>query len=174
MPYDTKGLLVQAIRDNDPVIFCEHKNLYGVEGEVPEALYAIPFGEANVVREGKHCSIVTYGAMVHRATEAAATLAKEGIECEVIDLRTLSPLDLDTVLESVRKTGRLVCVDEANPRCSIASDVSAQVAQHAFPALQAQIELVTAPHTPVPFSPVARGPLHPQRGAEWRMPFAAR
>ena len=153
-PYDAKGLLVQAIRDNDPVIFCEHKNLYGVEGEVPEALYAIPFGEANVVREGKHCSIVTYGAMVHRATEAATTLVKEGIDCEVIDLRTLSPLDLDTVLESVRKTGRLVCVDEANPRCSIASDVSAQVAQHAFPALQAQIEIVTAPHTPVPFSPV--------------------
>ena len=153
-PYDAKGLLVQAIRDNDPVIFCEHKNLYGVEGEVPEALYAIPFGEANVVREGKHCSIVTYGAMVRRATDAAATLVKEGIDCEVIDLRTLSPLDLDTVLESVRKTGRLVCVDEANPRCSIASDVSAQVAQHAFPALQAQIELVTAPHTPVPFSPV--------------------
>jgi acetoin:2,6-dichlorophenolindophenol oxidoreductase subunit beta len=153
-PYDAKGLLVQAIRDNDPVIFCEHKNLYGLEGDVPEALYAIPFGEANVVREGKHCSIVTYGAMVHRATEAAATLAKEGIEAEVIDLRTLSPFDLETVLESVRKTGRLVCVDEANPRCSIASDVSAQVAQNAFTSLRAQIELVTAPHTPVPFSPV--------------------
>ncbi len=153
-PYDAKGLLVQAIRDNDPVIFCEHKNLYGLEGEVPEALYAIPFGEANIVREGRHCSIATYGAMVHRATEAAAVLLKEGIDCEVIDLRTLSPLDLDTVLESVRKTGRLVCVDEANPRCSIASDVSAQVAQNAFTSLQAQIELVTAPHTPVPFSPV--------------------
>ena len=153
-PYDAKGLLVQAIRDNDPVIFCEHKNLYGLEGDVPEALYAIPFGEANVVREGKHCSIVTYGAMVHRATEAAATLAKDGIEAEVIDLRTLSPFDLETVLESVRKTGRLVCVDEANPRCSIASDVSAQVAQNAFTSLRAQIELVTAPHTPVPFSPV--------------------
>ena len=153
-PYDAKGLLVQAIRDNDPVIFCEHKNLYGLEGDVPEALYAIPFGEANVVREGKHCSIVTYGAMVHRATEAATTLAKEGIDAEVIDLRTLSPFDLETVLESVRKTGRLVCVDEANPRCSIASDVSAQVAQNAFTSLRAQIELVTAPHTPVPFSPV--------------------
>jgi acetoin:2,6-dichlorophenolindophenol oxidoreductase subunit beta len=153
-PYDAKGLLVQAIRDNDPVIFCEHKNLYGLEGDVPEALYAIPFGEANVVREGKHCSIVTYGAMVHRATEAATTLATEGIEADVIDLRTLSPVDLETVLESVRKTGRLVCVDEANPRCSIASDVSAQVAQNAFTSLRAQIELVTAPHTPVPFSPV--------------------
>lgn len=153
-PYDTKGLLIQSIRDNDPVIFLEHKNLYGFEGEVPEASYAIPFGEANVVREGKTASIVTYGLMVHRALDAAAQLAKEGVDVEVIDLRTLSPLDLDTVLESVEKTGRLVCVDEANPRCSIAADVSAQVAQHAFRALKGPIEMVTAPHTPVPFSPV--------------------
>jgi acetoin:2,6-dichlorophenolindophenol oxidoreductase subunit beta len=153
-PYDTKGLLIQAIRDNDPVIFCEHKNLYGLEGEVPEALYAIPFGEANVVREGQAASIVTYGMMVHRALDAAAALAKDGIDCEVIDLRTLSPLDLDTVLESVEHTGRLVCVDEATPRCSIAADVSAQVAQQAFSSLRSGIEMVTAPHTPVPFSPV--------------------
>src|SRR6201987_3790875 len=94
-PYDTKGLLIQAIRDNDPVIFCEHKNLYGFEGEVPEASYTIPFGEANIVRDGKDVSIVTYGLMVHRALDAAAKLAKEGIEAEVIDLRTLSPLDID-------------------------------------------------------------------------------
>ncbi|MFZ2650876.1 MAG: alpha-ketoacid dehydrogenase subunit beta [Burkholderiaceae bacterium] len=153
-PYDTKGLLIQSIRDNDPVIFCEHKNLYGFEGEVPEALYAIPFGEANVVREGKSVSIVSYGLMVHRALEAATALAKEGIEAEVIDLRTLSPLDITTVLESVEKTGHLVCVDEANPRCSIAADVSAQVAQAAFGALRGPIQMVTPPHTPVPFSPV--------------------
>jgi pyruvate dehydrogenase E1 component beta subunit len=153
-PYDTKGLLIQSIRDNDPVIFLEHKNLYGFEGEVPEQSYAIPFGEANVVRDGKTVSIVTYGLMVHRALDAAATLAKEGIEAEVIDLRTLSPLDIDTVLDSVGKTGRLVCVDEANPRCSIAADVSAQVAQQAFKSLKGPIEMVTAPHTPVPFSPV--------------------
>jgi pyruvate dehydrogenase E1 component beta subunit len=153
-PYDTKGLLIQSIRDNDPVIFLEHKNLYGFEGEVPEASYAIPFGEANVVREGKTATIATYGLMVHRALDAAAAMAKEGIELEVIDLRTLSPLDLDTVLESVEKTGRLVCVDEANPRCSIACDISAQVAQQAFKALKGPIEMVTAPHTPVPFSPV--------------------
>ena len=153
-PYDTKGLLVQSIRDNDPVIFLEHKNLYGFEGEVPEALYAIPFGEANVVREGKGATIVGYGLMVHRALDAAAALAKEGIDCEVIDLRTLSPIDIDTVLESVEKTGHLVCVDEANPRCSIAADVSAQVAQAAFGALKGPIEMVTAPHTPVPFAPV--------------------
>ncbi len=153
-PYDTKGLLIQSIRDNDPVIFLEHKNLYGLEGEVPEQSYAIPFGEANVVREGKSVSIVTYGLMVHRSLEAAATLAKEGVECEVIDLRTLSPLDIDTVIESVEKTGRLVCVDEANPRCNIATDISAQVAQQAFAALKGPIEMVAAPHAPVPFSPV--------------------
>jgi pyruvate dehydrogenase E1 component beta subunit len=152
-PYDTKGLLIQSIRDNDPVIFCEHKNLYAVEGDVPEASYAIPFGEANIVRDGKHCSIVTYGLMVHRSLDAASTLAKEGIEVEIVDLRTLSPLDLDTVLESVTKTGRLVCVDEASPRCNIATDIAAQVAMHAFDALKAQIEMVAPPHTPVPFSP---------------------
>src|SRR5436190_5930229 len=118
-PYDTKGLLIQSIRDNDPVIFCEHKNLYGFEGDVPEASYAIPFGEANIVRDGTQASIVTYGLMVHRALDAATALSKEGIDAEVIDLRTLSPLDIDTVLESVEKTGRLVCVDEASPRCSI-------------------------------------------------------
>ena len=153
-PYDTKGLLIQSIRDNDPVIFLEHKNLYGFEGEVPEASYAIPFGEASVVREGKTATVVTYGLMVHRALDAAAALAKEGVELEVVDLRTLSPLDIDTVLESVEKTGRLVCVDEANPRCNIACDISAQVAQQAFKALKGPIEMVSAPHTPVPFSPV--------------------
>jgi pyruvate dehydrogenase E1 component beta subunit len=152
-PYDTKGLLIQSIRDNDPVIFCEHKNLYGLEGEVPEASYAIPFGEASVVRDGKHVSIVSYGLMVHRALEAAALLSKEGIEAEVIDLRTLSPLDMDTVLDSVERTGRLVCVDEASPRCNIATDIAAQVAMQAFAALKGPIEMVAPPHVPVPFSP---------------------
>ena len=153
-PYDTKGLLIQSIRDNDPVIFCEHKNLYGFEGEVPEGSYTIPIGEANIVRDGKDCSIITYGLMVHRSLEAAAILAKEGIEVEILDLRTLSPLDVDSILETVEKTGRLVCVDEANPRCSIASDVSSIVAMHAFKALKGPIQMVTAPHTPVPFSPI--------------------
>jgi acetoin:2,6-dichlorophenolindophenol oxidoreductase subunit beta len=151
--YDAKGLLIQAIRDNDPVIFLEHKNLYGHESEVPEESYAIPFAEANIVREGKHATIVTYGQTVHRSMDAAAALAREGVECEVIDLRTLSPIDMDTVFESVENTGRLICVDEANPRCSIAADVSAMVAQEAFDALKAPIRMVTAPHTPVPFSP---------------------
>ncbi len=151
--YDTKGLLAQSIRDNDPVIFLEHKNLYAHESDVPEESYTIPFGEAAVLREGKSATVATYGQTVHRSVEAAETLAKDGVDVEVIDLRTLSPIDNDTVIESVEKTGRLVCVDEANPRCSIASDVSATVAQEAFGALKAPIQMVTAPHTPVPFSP---------------------
>jgi pyruvate dehydrogenase E1 component beta subunit len=152
--YDAKGLLIQSIRDNDPVIFCEHKALYGLEAEVPEEAYAIPFAEASVVREGRDVTIVAYGLMVHKALEAASALAKEKIDAEVIDLRTLSPIDWDTVLESVENTGRLVVVDEANPRCSIATDVSAYVSEHAFDALKSGIRMVTAPHTPVPFSPV--------------------
>jgi len=151
-PYDAKGLLIQSIRDNDPVIFCEHKMLYGLQGDVPEESYAIPFGEANVVREGKDMTIVTFGRMVHLSTEAATELAKAGIQCEVIDLRTTSPLDEDTVLESVGKTGRVVIVDESNPRCSIATDISSLIAQKAFGDLRAPIEMVTAPHTPVPFA----------------------
>ena len=152
--YDAKGLLIQSIRDNDPVIFCEHKNLYGLETDVPTESYAIPFGEANVVRDGKHATIVTYGMMVHRAMDAAAALAKQGVECEVIDLRTLSPIDWDTVIDSAERTGHVVCVDEANPRCSIASDVSSMISQECFKALKGPIQMVTAPHTPVPFSPV--------------------
>lgn len=151
--YDTKGLLIQSIRDNDPVIFLEHKNLYASECDVPEESYTIPFGEANVVREGGDATIVTYGLMVSRSEEAADKLKSEGIEVEIIDLRTLSPIDMDTVIESVEQTGRLVCVDEANPRCSIATDVSANVAMNAFSSLKAPIQMVTAPHTPVPFSP---------------------
>ncbi len=152
--YDVKGLLIQSIRDNDPVVFMEHKNLYAHEVDVPDEPYSIPFGEANIVREGGDVTIVAYGLMVHRANEAAAMLTKDGIECEIIDLRTLSPIDIDSVLESVENTGRLVCVDEANPRCSIASDVSATVGQAGFEYLKAAPQLVTAPHAPVPFSPV--------------------
>jgi acetoin:2,6-dichlorophenolindophenol oxidoreductase subunit beta len=153
-PYDAKGLLIQAIRDNDPVIFCEHKLLYGREGDVPEESYAIPFGEANVLRDGDDATIVTYGRMVHYAMDAAEKLAKEGIQTEVIDLRTTSPLDEETILESAGRTGRVVVVDEANPRCSIATDIAALVAQRAFHSLKAPIELVTAPHTPTPFAGV--------------------
>ncbi|WJV54405.1 alpha-ketoacid dehydrogenase subunit beta [Prodigiosinella aquatilis] len=152
-PYDTKGLLIQSIRDNDPVIFCEHKNLYGMEGDVPEHPYAIPFGEASIVRDGSDVSIITYGLMVHRALDAAAQLAKQGVSVEIVDLRSLSPLDLDTVIETVENTGRLVVVDEAHPRCNIATDIIAQVVQHAFGALKAPPQMISAPHTPVPFSP---------------------
>jgi pyruvate dehydrogenase E1 component beta subunit len=153
-PYDAKGLLIQAIRDNDPVIFCEHKLLYTREGDVPEESYAIPFGEANVVRDGDDATIITYGRMVHYAAEAAEKLAKDGIQAEVIDLRTTSPLDEETILESANRTGRVVVVDEANPRCSIATDISALIAQRAFHSLKAPIEMVTAPHTPAPFAGV--------------------
>ncbi|MCC6706318.1 MAG: alpha-ketoacid dehydrogenase subunit beta [Gammaproteobacteria bacterium] len=151
-PYDVKGLLIQAIRDNDPVIFCEHKVLYTMEGDVPEESYTIPFGEANIVREGDDVTIVAFGRMVQQALKAATALAKEGISCEVIDPRTTSPLDEDSILESVENTGRLVVVDEASPRCGMAADISALVARKGFSSLKAPIEVVTPPHTPVPFA----------------------
>jgi pyruvate dehydrogenase E1 component beta subunit len=151
-PYDAKGLLIQSIRDNDPVVFCEHKALYTLEGDVPEEAYAIPFGEANITREGDDVTIVTLGRMLQVAHEAADALSKDGINCEVVDLRTTSPMDTDTIIESVENTGRLVVMDESHPRCSIATDVSAIVAQEAFGALKAPIQMVTAPHTPVPFA----------------------
>ena len=151
-PYDAKGLLIQAIRDNDPVLFFEHKMLYSIEGEVPEESYTVPFGEASFVREGDDVTIVAFGRMVHMASEAAAALAGEKIECEIIDPRTTSPLDEDAILESVEKTGHLVVVDEAYPRCNMATDISAIVAQNGFASLKAPIKMVTPPHTPVPFS----------------------
>ena len=151
-PYDAKGLLIEAIRDNDPVVFFEHKKLYPLEGEVPEELYTVPFGEAEIVREGEDVTIITLAEMVHESLKAAELLAQDGVECEVIDLRTTSPLDQETLLDSVAVTGRVVVVDEANPRCSMATDISALIAQHAFGALKAPIQMVTAPHTPVPFA----------------------
>ncbi|MFZ5508869.1 MAG: alpha-ketoacid dehydrogenase subunit beta [Pseudomonadota bacterium] len=153
-PYDAKGLLIQAIRDNDPVMFFEHKAMYTVEGEVPEESYTVPFGEAAVLREGDDVTIVAFGRMVLQAQQAAAALQNKGIHCELIDPRTTSPLDEDTILESVEKTGRLVVVDESHPRCSMAADIAGLVAQKAFGALKAPIEQVTAPHVPVPFSDV--------------------
>lgn len=151
-PYEAKGLLIQSIRDNDPVIFCEHKAMYDTTGEVPQDSYTIPFGEANVVREGDDVTIVAIGRMVSVAEEAAGQLAASGIEADIIDPRTTSPLDAETILESVESTGRLVVVDEATPRCNLATDISALVAKEGFGSLRAPIELVTAPHTPVPFS----------------------
>ena len=151
-PYEAKGLLIQSIRDNDPVIFCEHKAMYDVTGDVPEESYTIPFGEANVVREGDDVTIVALGRMVSFAEQAAAELESSGVSAEVIDPRTVSPLDLDTILESVENTGRLVVVDEASPRCNLATDISAQVVSEAFGDLQAPIKMVSPPHVPVPFA----------------------
>jgi pyruvate dehydrogenase E1 component beta subunit len=163
-PYDAKGLLIEAIRDDDPVIFFENKVLYATEGDVPEEAYAIPFGEANIVREGGDVTVVAIGREVSLALEAAETLAADGIECEIIDPRTTSPLDEDTIFESVETTGRLVVVDEANPRCGLASDIAARVAEECFDALQAAPRMVTAPHSPVPFSPALEDLYVPSAG----------
>ena len=151
-PYEAKGLLIASIRDDDPVIFLEHKAMYDDEEEVPDEPYTLPFGEANVTREGEDVTIVAFGRMVSFANQVADKLAKQGISSTVIDPRTTSPLDHDTILESVEETGRLVIVDESNPRCNMATDISALVCQHAFKALKAPIQMVSPPHTPVPFS----------------------
>jgi pyruvate/2-oxoglutarate/acetoin dehydrogenase E1 component len=152
-PYDAKGLLSSAVRDNDPVIFFEHKVLYDMQGDVPEDNYTIPLGVADVKRKGKDLTIVSLGRMVHTSLEAADKLAADGIDVEVVDLRSISPIDEDAVLTSVKKTHRLVVVDEDNPRCSLATDVVALVADKAFDYLDAPCKRITAPHTPVPFSP---------------------
>jgi pyruvate dehydrogenase E1 component beta subunit len=151
--YEAKGLLIQAIRDDDPVVFFEHKAMYDEEMEVPDEPYTIPFGQANVTREGDDATIITVGRMVNFANQAADALAKKGVSVTVVDLRTTSPLDVETVLETAQETGRVVVVDEAHPRCSIATDISALIAENAFAALKAPIKMVTAPHAPVPFSP---------------------
>ena len=153
-PYDAKGLLAAAIRDDDPVVVCEHKGLYGMKGEVPEEPYTIPLGLAEIKRPGKDVTIVALSKMVHVALEAAGRLEKEGISVEVIDPRTVSPLDEETILASVARTNHLVVVDESYPRCSLASEIAAVVAEKGFNDLDGAIRRVTAPHTPVPFSPV--------------------
>jgi acetoin:2,6-dichlorophenolindophenol oxidoreductase subunit beta len=151
-PADAKGLLTSAIRGDDPVMFFEHKTLYGDKGEVPDGDYLLPFGHARMVREGHDASIVTCGQMVGFAARAADNLAKEGIACDVIDLRTTSPMDEETILDSVEMSGRLIVVDESPPRCSLAADIAGLVANKGFAALRAPIEMVTPPHTPVPFA----------------------
>jgi len=151
--YDAKGLMIQAIRDDDPVMFFEHKALYPRKGEVPAEAYTVGFGEANVVREGDDATVVAIGRMVSFAEKALDALAAEGVRCDLIDPRTTSPLDAKTILQSVETTGRLIVVDESPPRCSLASDIAALVASQGFESLQAPVELVTAPHAPVPFSP---------------------
>jgi acetoin:2,6-dichlorophenolindophenol oxidoreductase subunit beta len=152
-PADAKGLLLTAIRDDDLVMFFENKVLYGSKGEVPEGDEGIPLGVADVKREGDDLTIVAISRMVNQALAAAEALSAEGIEAEVIDPRTLSPLDEETILSSVAKTHRLLVVDEDNPRCSAATDIAAMVADRGFDTLDAPIKRLTAPHTPVPFSP---------------------
>ena len=151
--YEAKGLLIAAIRDDDPVIFFEHKAMYDEEMEVPDESYTIPFGEANVTREGDDATIITMGRMVGFSNQVADKLSKNGIGCTVVDLRTTSPLDTETVLETAAETGRVVVVDESHPRCNMATDISALIAQEAFDKLKAPIKIVTAPHCPVPFTP---------------------
>ncbi|HLY57493.1 MAG TPA: alpha-ketoacid dehydrogenase subunit beta [Stellaceae bacterium] len=152
-PYDAKGLLLSAIRDDDPVIYFEHKMLYNDTGEVPDGDYTVPFGEAALVREGEDVTVVACARMVNIAAQAVDQLEAAGISCDLIDLRTTSPLDEDTILESVRASGRLVIVDESSPRCGLASDISALVAERAFRKLKAPIARVMPPHSPVPFAP---------------------
>ncbi|MEJ9303338.1 alpha-ketoacid dehydrogenase subunit beta [Priestia megaterium] len=152
-PYDAKGLLLAAIEDNDPVIFFEDKTLYNMKGEVPEGYYTIPLGKADVKREGTDLTIVAIGKQVNTALTAADQLSHKGIDVEVVDPRSLSPFDEETILSSVEKTNRLIVIDEANPRCSIATDIAALVADKGFDMLDAPIKRITAPHTPVPFSP---------------------
>ena len=152
-PYEAKGLLIKSIRDNDPVIFLEHKAMYDVTEDVPDESYTIPFGEANFTREGKDITLIGMGKTVSLCNNAADLLKKDGVHATVLDLRTLSPLDEDSILESVEETGRAIIVDESSPRCNIATDISALICDKSFSYLKAPIKMISPPHTPVPFSP---------------------
>jgi pyruvate dehydrogenase E1 component beta subunit len=151
-PADAKGLLKTAIRDDDPVIFLEHRLLYATKGEVPAGEYTVPLGKAAVSREGNDVTVVATAMMVHKALEAAGQLEKEGVEVEVLDLRSLVPLDEETIIQSVSKTGKLLIVHEACRTGGMAGEIAAIVAKEAFGYLDAPIERITAPDTPVPFS----------------------
>lgn len=152
-PADCKGLLKTAIHDANPVLFCEHKKLYFVKGPVPEGEYEIPFGKADVKRNGDHVTVVAISLMVHKALAVAEKLAEEGIKLEVVDPRTLVPMDWNTVFESVRKTGRLIVMDEGHLTCGVAAEIAATVTKHCFDYLDAPVERVCATDTPIPFSP---------------------
>ena len=152
-PYDAKGLLKSAIRDNDPVIFMESEQMYGDKGEVPEEEYTIPLGVADIKREGKDVTIVSFGKIIKEAFVAAEELAKEGIECEIIDIRTVRPMDWETIFASVKKTNRLVILEEAWPFGSVSSEITYQVQEHIFDYLDAPIQRITTADTPAPYSP---------------------
>jgi pyruvate dehydrogenase E1 component beta subunit len=154
-PYDAKGLLTSAIRSDDPVIFFEHKKLlwHGEQSEVPEEEYAIPFGRAAVRREGKDVTLVALGFMVVEALRAAQELSREGIACDVIDLRTIVPLDTDSLAASLKKTGRMVIAEEGRMRGGVGAEIAAAVSEAHFAALKAPVRRVAAPMIPVPGSP---------------------
>ena len=152
-PYDAKGLLKSSIRDDNPVVFIEHRLLYFTSGEVPEEEYTIPLKKAVIRKEGEHITIVSYSGTVPKCLEAAKQLEERGIHAEVIDLRMLSPLDMETVLDSVRKTHRLLVAHEACRRGGIGGEIAAQVAESVFDELDAPIGRVGAPHSPMPYSP---------------------
>ncbi|MFD2208685.1 alpha-ketoacid dehydrogenase subunit beta [Virgibacillus halophilus] len=152
-PYDAKGLLIASIRDNDPVVFLEHMKLYrSFRGEVPDEEYTVELGKADIKREGKDVTIISYGAMVHAALKAADELAKDNIEAEVIDLMTVSPIDYETIIKSVEKTNRVVVVQEAQRQAGIAANVAAEIQERAILHLEAPVLRVTAPDTVYPFS----------------------
>ena len=151
-PYDAKGLLIQSIRDNDPVIFLEHKNMYDITQDVPDESYTVPFGEANFTREGKDITFIGMGATVSLCNNVSDKLKKDNISSTVLDLRTLSPLDEDSILEASEETVRIVIVDESSPRCNIATDISALICEKSFSYLKGPIKMVSPLHTPVPFS----------------------
>jgi len=162
-PYDAKGLLKAAIRDDNPVLFFEHKLAYNtVRGEVPDGDYTVPIGEAVVRREGRQLSLISYGLSVHHCLEAAETLSAEGIDCEVVDLRTVSPLDTVTLLDSVKKTGRACIVHEDNLTGGVGAEVAAIIAKDAFEYLDAPVQRVGAPDVPsFPYSPTLEDALLP-------------
>jgi len=152
-PHDAKGLLKTAIRSNNPVFFCEHKLLYPIEGEVPEEEYTIPFGVADIKKEGMDVTIVATLYMVHKALNAAEELEREGINAEVVDPRTLTPLDKQGIIKSVKKTGRVVIVSEDCKTAGVSAEIAALVAEEALDYLDAPIKRVAEPDTPIPFSP---------------------
>jgi pyruvate dehydrogenase E1 component beta subunit len=152
-PYDAKGLLKSAIRDNDPVIFMESEVMYGEKGEVPETEYLIPIGKADVKKQGRDVTIVSYGKMMKVALVAAMELEKEGISAEVIDLRTIRPLDWHTIVESVKKTNRMVIVDEQWPMCSVSSEIAYRIQKEAFDYLDAPVLRITAADAPMHYAP---------------------
>jgi len=151
-PYDAKGLMKSAIRDDNPVIFCDHKRLFGLSGQVPEGDYTVPIGKASVIRPGKDATIVAYAFMAHKSMEAAEQLKQHGIDVEVVDLRTTLPIDEETILNSIAKTGRLITVSEACAPCSVASEVSAIVMEKGFEFLKSPLKRIHAKFAPIPFA----------------------